>query len=44
MLFGEAPFEFRIEERPSDRTMRSLLADGPLLRWLREQGLLDAAP
>lgn len=40
VLFGEAPFEFRIETKPSGTAMKTLLRDGPLKEWLLEQDML----
>jgi hypothetical protein len=39
ILFGESPFEFRIEKEPNRAPMKSLLRDGALKAWLEEEGL-----
>ena len=41
VLFGEEPFEFRVVTAPPETDIRSLLRDGPLKKWLREQGILQ---
>jgi hypothetical protein len=42
ILFGDAPFEFRIEEQPPIHNVNTLLRQGPLREWLAERGFLQA--
>lgn len=40
VLFGEAPFEFRLEEAPSTVPLDRQVRAGPLRAWLVEHGLI----
>lgn len=39
ILFGQSPFEFRVQLEPTDTPMESFVS-GPLKQWMSEQGMI----